>query len=340
MSSGEVSGLDWDARAAKVEGLQAVVLEDGDGSFFNRQVELRALQARLATRPVAVTMVIGPNDCGKTKLLKRLKEIWLSDEELAATSPVFYFDMRTDAWGSPQDAADQVRKMFWRWTDVLMSWAKRVEQGLSAVTLKRAGRSLGVDIALKDVLELLPLGNEAKASDLAKVMHAFSALIGRTKMTTLPPAFGDSDWKDIYEVCGGSPLLLNLCARAAAHNPISWKVAAHSVMCNSLGTIQMGLAATPAMGFSPEKYESICKKIVQHEFIGAKAVLAEIYSGNRVQWKQEMLAMSAGNFIHVRYVTGMTSYSDVRLSDVGNEVDLVMARSPADRAAMKDELRL
>ncbi|KAG7672243.1 putative ATP-binding protein [Nannochloris sp. 'desiccata'] len=83
------------------------------GKIFNRKEELAALNLRLDDSPSELLILLGPANCGKTKLLQEVKK----DRELAQAvigegpPPILYLNCRGKDISSPQQFANAIREL-------------------------------------------------------------------------------------------------------------------------------------------------------------------------------------------------------------------------------------
>ncbi|KAG7674180.1 putative Uncharacterized ATP-binding protein MJECL15 [Nannochloris sp. 'desiccata'] len=83
------------------------------GKIFNRKEELAALNLRFAKNPKDMLILLGPANCGKSKLLQEVKK----DRELGQAvigegpPPILYLDCRGKDISSPQQFANAIRQL-------------------------------------------------------------------------------------------------------------------------------------------------------------------------------------------------------------------------------------
>ncbi|KAG7674731.1 hypothetical protein KSW81_006157 [Nannochloris sp. 'desiccata'] len=121
--------------------------------IFNRKEELAALNLRFDKNPKDMLILLGPANCGKTKLLQEVKK----DREFAQAvigegpPPILYLDCRGKDISSPQQFANVIRE--------LVAEDAALKNWLQAIKLKFPGIELDFENMFKPAADKAPMAS-------------------------------------------------------------------------------------------------------------------------------------------------------------------------------------
>ncbi|KAG7674720.1 hypothetical protein KSW81_006147 [Nannochloris sp. 'desiccata'] len=162
--------------AMKAEAIQREAVKGPvDLRFYNRSFEMKFLQEKLDNRPIEVLLIVGPKNCGKS----RLKAELISRD--ATNQPVIYVDCGLEGAPTPKDMAQQLLKLIMeRRKTFFWYWFITVVEKLSGFPLLPEQVKYGMEMS-SVIGKVVKKGffNEAKAElgDLAHIQKSFLALL-------------------------------------------------------------------------------------------------------------------------------------------------------------------
>ncbi|KAG7674340.1 hypothetical protein KSW81_000002 [Nannochloris sp. 'desiccata'] len=228
--------------------------------FYNRVTELDYFTEKFSGEVGFVTVLVGPRNCGKSRLLKEL----LRQYEQQNIGPLFlYINSRKTPVCSP----DEVSKALVNEANDLMDWKEpdplqpELKQLLSfLVSISKEDRLAHVILATSDYFlanwltqvgmtedkfEVEVLGDLTE-EEAEKFMYGdgvaggWRGIVNDSFKTKEDLANAKDQWSEMYQRCGGNIGLLKQCVAAARNLKGNWDSALQAVVAGPVGAVTRG----------------------------------------------------------------------------------------------------
>ncbi|KAG7673870.1 hypothetical protein KSW81_007051 [Nannochloris sp. 'desiccata'] len=228
--------------------------------FYNRVTELDYFKAKFSGEVGFVTVLVGPRNCGKSRLLEEL----LRQYEQQNIGPLF---LKIDARFTPVRSPDEVSKALVNEANDLMDWKEpdplqpELKQLLAfLIGISKQKRQAHVVLATSDYflanwltqvgmtrdkfrVEVLGDLTEEEAEKFVYgdgVEGGWRGIVNDSFNTKEDLANAKDQWSEIYQRCGGNIGLLKQCVAEARDLKGNWGFALQAVVTGPLEEVMQG----------------------------------------------------------------------------------------------------